>query len=233
MKTVLELLRINEWYKNITVVLGVIFALFLLNINLSFEIILKITLVLILSCLVSSSNYILNAITDRKYDSLHPKKKLRPIPSKKISLTTATFLLSLFLFFSLYISLFVFDIIITSLLLLLFIAALFYNIKPIRLKDQPYIDVISESINNPIRFMAGWFSITPSLPNIYLLFFVWSSACILMTKKRLDELTYHKKESRKYRPVFKHYSKSSLNKAIIFYTTISAILFLTFILTII
>jgi hypothetical protein len=32
-----------------------------------------------------------------------------------------------------------------------------YNIPPIRSKDVPYIDVLSESINNPLRMLAGWF----------------------------------------------------------------------------
>ena len=32
-----------------------------------------------------------------------------------------------------------------------------YNIPPIRTKDHAYVDVLSESINNPIRFLVGWY----------------------------------------------------------------------------
>ncbi len=45
---------------------------------------------------------------------------------------------------------------------MLFIACIFalqgvvYNVPPFRTKDRPYLDVISESINNPIRLTIGW-----------------------------------------------------------------------------
>ncbi len=34
-----------------------------------------------------------------------------------------------------------------------------YNIPPVRSKDLPYIDVLSESVNNPLRFLLGWYMI--------------------------------------------------------------------------
>ncbi len=34
----------------------------------------------------------------------------------------------------------------------------FLQPRPIRLKDLPYADVLSESLNNPIRLALGWFS---------------------------------------------------------------------------
>ena len=30
-----------------------------------------------------------------------------------------------------------------------------YNVKPIRSKDIVFIDVLSESVNNPLRFLLG------------------------------------------------------------------------------
>jgi hypothetical protein len=33
---------------------------------------------------------------------------------------------------------------------------IFYNVRPMRTKDRAYLDVISESINNPLRLMIGW-----------------------------------------------------------------------------
>ena len=37
---------------------------------------------------------------------------------------------------------------------------LIYNVPPIRSKERPYLDVLSESINNPIRLLLGWFVVT-------------------------------------------------------------------------
>ena len=42
---------------------------------------------------------------------------------------------------------------------------IFYNVPPLRTKDKAYFDVISESINNPIRLLIGWAIVDPtSLP---------------------------------------------------------------------
>ena len=35
-----------------------------------------------------------------------------------------------------------------------------YNVPPIRTKEIPYVDVITESFNNPIRLLLGWFAVT-------------------------------------------------------------------------
>jgi decaprenyl-phosphate phosphoribosyltransferase len=40
----------------------------------------------------------------------------------------------------------------------LWIMGCIYNIPPVRSKDKPYFDVLSESVNNPIRLMLGWYA---------------------------------------------------------------------------
>jgi hypothetical protein len=41
--------------------------------------------------------------------------------------------------------------------LALWVMGCVYNIPPVRSKDLPYVDVLSEAVNNPIRMLAGWF----------------------------------------------------------------------------
>lgn len=44
-----------------------------------------------------------------------------------------------------------------------------YNIKPLRTKDVPYLDVLTESVNNPLRLL-GWYRVTSFLvPTLSLL----------------------------------------------------------------
>ena len=45
--------------------------------------------------------------------------------------------------------------------LFLLVMGCVYNIPPIRSKDLPYVDVLSESVNNPIRLLLGWFAVDP------------------------------------------------------------------------
>ena len=40
-------------------------------------------------------------------------------------------------------------------LLALWLMGCAYNIKPLRTKDVPYPDVLTESVNNPLRMLAG------------------------------------------------------------------------------
>jgi len=218
MNAYLEILRINEWYKNITVLLGIIFALFLSKTAIYSNDFSLIIVILVLSCLISSANYILNAITDMDYDGKHPFKKFRPLPSKKITKDIAIIIMLLILVISLYISLSIFNSNVTMALLSLFLAAIIYNVKPIRLKDIPYIDVLSESINNPIRFMIGWFIFSNNFPSFWFLLLVWFLACILMTKKRYEEL---KKYPNSYRSSMKYYTSFSLKFMIFLYSIFS------------
>ena len=32
---------------------------------------------------------------------------------------------------------------------------------PVRTKDRAYLDVLSESVNDPLRLLMGWFAIIP------------------------------------------------------------------------
>jgi hypothetical protein len=72
--------------------------------------------------------------------------------------------------------------------LLLFMGVL-YNVKPIRLKDKPYLDVISESLNNPIRLAIGWYAVVPntSVPASAFVSF-WGVGVFLMSLKRYSEM---------------------------------------------
>src|SRR3546814_19555745 len=56
-----------------------------------------------------------------------------------------------------------------------------YNVPPLRTKDVPYLDVLSESVNNPPRLAIGWAMIEPgSLSPISILIAYWFGVAFLM-----------------------------------------------------
>ena len=63
-----------------------------------------------------------------------------------------------------------------------------YNIPPARTKDVPYLDVVTESVNSPLRMLAGWY-ITRSdvTPTTSLLISYWMVGCYFMAIKRYAE----------------------------------------------
>ena len=80
-KTLLKLLRVKDWVKNLFILLPLFFSGDLFDFSK-----LNQTLFVVISfCLVTSFVYILNDIFDIEFDKNHLEKKLRPIPSGKVS----------------------------------------------------------------------------------------------------------------------------------------------------
>lgn len=74
-------MRMRQWSKNVIIYAGLVFdgKLFAL------EPLMATTLVVFCFCLVSSSVYIINDLADIEKDRLHPRKKLRPLPSGELN----------------------------------------------------------------------------------------------------------------------------------------------------
>ena len=63
-----------------------------------------------------------------------------------------------------------------------------YNARPVRSKDRAYLDVLSEAVNNPLRFLLGWFALAPYvLPPLSALLAYWMGGAFLMAIKRYSE----------------------------------------------
>jgi 4-hydroxybenzoate polyprenyltransferase len=176
------------------------------------------------TCAIASANYTINEWLDAEFDRHHPKKKFRPSVTGKIKakyvymqwLVLAILGLWLSSIISLY---FLF----TALALL--IMGLIYNVKPIRSKDRQYLDVLSESINNPLRFMLGWLVVVDSvLPPSSILFAYWMGGAFLMAVKRYAEYRYigDPALAGQYRRSFKYYTEDTLLLSSFFYALTSA-----------
>lgn len=175
------------------------------------------------TCLIASANYVINEWFDRKNDAFHPSKKNRPSVSGRI---TRNEIISIYFILTLS-GLLTSSIVSVNLmvveLFLLFMGWL-YNIPPFRLKDKAYLDVISESINNPIRLFVGWVCvIDSSIPPLSLIIGYWLGGAFLMNVKRYAELrSLHSREiAAKYRKSFGFYTEAKLLSASFFYAIMS------------
>ncbi|MDP9053664.1 MAG: prenyltransferase, partial [Acidobacteriota bacterium] len=102
-----------------------------------------------------------------------------------------------------------------------------YNVPPFRTKDVPWIDVISEAFNNPLRMLAGWYlTRTAAVPISTLLLSYWMVGCYFMAVKRYAEFRELTADTLpRYRKSFHYYSERSLLSGILFYGS-AAMLFL-------
>ena len=104
-------------------------------------------------------------------------------------------------------------------LILLFMGVV-YNVKPLRTKDIVYLDVISESVNNMLRLLLGWFIVSDSLiPPSSILIGYWFAGAFLMATKRFAEyrMIGDPEKAGLYRKSFKYYTEVKLLVSSFFY----------------
>ena len=226
-KAYIEIARPDHWFKQIFMLPGVVFAVYDSPELLSWEIIPTLLLALLATCLIASSYYTINEIIDAPMDALHPVKKNRPVPSGRVNLKiayTEWILLGLTgLVLGWHINLFFF----LSLLSLLIMSFL-YNIPPIRLKDLPYLDVLSESINNPLRLLLGWFAVNDAYPpTLSLIMAFWMIGAFFMSVKRYAEYRRigNAIVAEKYRKSFSYYNQHRLILNMVYYASAFGLFF--------
>lgn len=222
-----KIARFDHWFKNVFMIPGVIVALYVQPELLNAVVILKLIVALLATGFVASSNYVINEVLDAPFDALHPVKKNRPIPSGLVVLKIAyiewIFLgilglsLASFLGKQFFIS-----------ALALWIMGCIYNIPPLRSKDKPYLDVLSESVNNPLRLLLGWYATgILVLPPVSLVLAYWMVGAFFMAVKRFAE--YRRigdpQISSEYRQSFKYYTETRLLVSIIYYAVCFGLFF--------
>jgi 4-hydroxybenzoate polyprenyltransferase len=227
----LGLFRLDHSVKQIFVVPGIVIAASLTGTSFSAGLTLRIALGMASVVAVASSNYVLNELLDAPFDRLHPTKCLRPAAIGTISIPLAYlqwlvcgiagFLLAYPVSKGLFLS-----------VLSLWIMGCFYNIPPVRMKDIPYLDVLSESINNPIRLCVGWYIVTATVvPPVSLLVAYWMLGAYFMALKRFSEYRQIGCEPAvRYRRSFEFYSEEALLTSVLFYAATSMLFFGAFVM---
>ena len=197
LKSIVKLVRVRHWVKNMFVFLPLFFAG---NFFLIFQS--SVILLFFSFCLAASTIYILNDIVDVENDRLHPEKKKRPIASGAISLNAAYIVLAFFL------------IGFVSTLLFLghsawfvvgyFIMNILYSFY---LKNISIVDVSCISLGFVLRVMAGG-SEADVFVSHWMIILIFLLTISLAFAKRRDDLviddnrTVFRKSSKGYSLVF-------------------------------
>lgn len=222
----LSICRFDHWFKNVFVLPGVVVALGMEPERISLELLPRLLLGLLAIGIVASSNYVINELLDAPFDRHHPEKCRRPVPSGRVHIPLA---------YAQWIALGVLGIGLGALIstafaltmLALWLAGCAYNLRPLRTKDLPLLDVLSESLNNPLRMLAGWFIVGPNaFPPASLLLSYWMIGGYFMAMKRYAEIRHVGAErAAAYRRSFAWYNESNLLMTVMFYAS-SSMLFL-------
>lgn len=218
--------RLDHTTKHIFIVPGILLAVLLRGVH-SDNVVLTGILGLLAAITIASANYVINEYLDRESDKHHPTKSARSAVMREMSGTivlvewlalvaiglTAAWIASLSMF----------------IVVVLFAAqGVVYNVPPIRTKDVPYLDVLSEAVNNPFRLMIGWAMIDPlTLPPSSIILAYWFGGAFLMGAKRLSEYreivaSHGHALLARYRRSFDGYTEISLTTSVFVYALLSS-----------
>ncbi len=232
LKDYYRIMRPDYWLKNIFIAPGILFAIAVYGIEFNSTIIYFAIIGTISTCLVASANYVINEYLDAEYDKFHPLKSQRSFVVRVVNpkIIYAQYLLLVVIGLGLA-SLISFNFLMTA-IFLLFMGGV-YNVPPIRSKERVYLDVLSESVNNPIRFALGWFMVVPSLawnnitldgfvsslPPLSIMIAYWMGGAFLMATKRFAEYRMIGDPHRAglYRKSFRYYTENKLLISMFFY----------------
>lgn len=210
--------RPDHWFKNVFMLPGAALAWVLMPHAPADELLLALLVGVLSTCLIASANYTINEWLDAEFDRHHPIKRHRPSAAGRVrqpwvalqwaglaaaGLGLAATLSTVFF----------------GAALLLLVMGLAYNVPPVRTKDVAYLDVLSESINNPLRFVLGWAALIGDvLPPSSVLLAYWLGGAYLMAVKRYAEYRYIGVEAaQRYRRSFRFYSEETLLTSAVFY----------------
>jgi decaprenyl-phosphate phosphoribosyltransferase len=232
LKAHLRIARLDHSVKQVFILPGIVLAMALSATHLSWGMVGRICVGLVAATLIACSNYVLNELLDAPFDRLHPTKKNRPAALGKVhfgwgyaqwllmmaaGLALASTISLGFLFSA----------------MTLWIMGCVYNISPVRSKDLAYVDVLSESVNNPLRFCLGWYIVAGSgLPPMSLLLSYWMLGAYFMALKRFSEFRQIAdwQVAASYRRSFRYYSQESLLNSVLFYAAASMLFLGAFIM---
>jgi 4-hydroxybenzoate polyprenyltransferase len=218
----LAIARLDHSIKNLFVLPGVIVPLSVDPSLRTWHLLPQLILAFISITLVACSNYVINEVLDAPFDRLHPTKKSRPAALGLVSTPAAC---------AQWILMMVVGLVIAAQVswgffwsaAALWVMGCIYNIPPIRAKDLPYVDVLVESINNPLRMLLGWFMVSATLtPPASLLLAYWMIGAYFMAIKRFSEYRQiGAAVAGAYRRSFAFYTEQSLLVSVLTYAATS------------
>jgi 4-hydroxybenzoate polyprenyltransferase len=224
--------RLDHSIKNLFVLPGVIVPLSIYPNLMTAHLIVRLGWAFLSITLVACSNYVINEVLDAPFDRLHPTKWSRPAACGLVNIPVAYVQWIAMMLAGVAIGWTISrPFAITALVLWLMGCA--YNIKPLRTKDVPYLDVLTESVNNPLRMMLGWYAVAAWLvPPLSLLMSYWMIGCYFMALKRFSELREigDSAVAGSYRASFRRYTPESLLVSVVFYASTAMLFFGAFVI---
>lgn len=172
--------------------------------------------------MIASAVYVLNDIKDVEKDRLHPEKRMRPIASGKVTISTGYVILAICLVLSIALAYFV-EIQLLYVVLGYFVMNIFYTFW---LKQLPIIDITIIAIGFLLRVVAGGV-ISDTVLSQWLIIMVFLLALFLGIAKRRDDVLLLEESGKTLRKAVSGYNIVFINGCLYF---LSSTILVTYIL---
>jgi len=219
-KSYIKIARPDHWIKNFFIAPGIVLAIILISKPADVgTFILKLIVGFFATCFIASANYVINEWLDAEFDQYHPVKKNRPVVTQNLKFKWVMVEYVICIVIGIVLSLFENGPFLWTEVVLLIMGVL-YNVKPIRTKDIVYFDVISESVNNMLRLLLGWFIVCEDVwPPSSIMLGYWMAGAFLMAVKRYAEyrMIGDPSVAGLYRKSFAKYTEATLLASSFFY----------------
>ena len=226
LKSLIQLLRPEQWTKNSFIFLPMFFSGQLLNTTMQ----LSCLLAFIAFSLAASSIYCLNDVYDVEADRLHPKKCKRPIASGKISVKTAYTVMTICFALSMSI-LFLFGgtakLALIALIAFYFVMNIAYCVK---LKRYAIVDVIVISIGFVLRILVGGIATNIWLSE-WIIIMTFLLALFLAFAKRRDDVVLYQNTGVSPRENTNRYNLDFMNQVMTVVSTVTIIAYIMYTLS--
>ena len=221
MKPIIQLLRPQQWLKNLFVFLPLFFDRHLFDVDLLVPCILT----SIAFCFAASGIYCFNDIQDAEVDRRHPDKCNRPIASGAVGKTTGYIVMAVCLL----VSLALVGVIGHSWPLFLVIGAyIIMNIAySLKLKHLAIVDVFIIATGFVLRVLAGGFA-TGILVTHWIVLMTFLLTLFLAFAKRRDDVIEFKASGVVTRKAASHYNLQFLNEAISIVASITMVCYILY-----
>lgn len=211
----IKTMRVKQWPKN-----GLIFAALIFDRQLLVPTAFLHALSgFLLFCLLSSAVYIINDVLDIDADRNHPTKRLRPIPSGKLSLSAARRAVAVILLVVLPLA-YLLSQDFALFVLGYFLLSLAYSVK---IKEIPILDVFALASFYVLRVAAGVVLIDVARFSPWLYVFTTFLSLFLGIGKRRAEMKLLAESANSHRKVLQGYSIPLLDQMIIIVVTVSIV----------
>lgn len=215
-------MRIRQWTKNVLIFAAPVFSRHIHQT----DCLLKSIAAFFLFSLAASAVYIVNDLQDVERDREHPEKKNRPIPSGRVSKTTAGMLFALTFFLSVIPSFFLemrFGAILSFYIALQILYSLY-------LKNMVILDVFVISLGFVLRVAAGALVVDVPLSK-WILVCTMLLALFLVLSKRRHELMLLDDNAYTHRIILKEYTPYLLDQMIGVVTSATLVAYMIFTLS--